>query len=255
MLKKKPPPSGAPEWVLTYGDMMSLLLCFFILLAAFADYEEGGSSRENFDAAIESIHQTLGIRTAGGNRINPTVEFNALIQELRRALQRREEKTRGDTTEVGLKGRHFRMRRIRDGMEITIGGPVLFAPFSSELLPGGSEMIADIARVVRGHRNRIDIRGHAADDPPPPGWTWDDSMQLAYTRAKHVGDELIALGVDRRAIRLISSGPNEPIRGGLYPYDDPGQNRRVEIIIRESLIDDYLGQAPTTAPATTQPGP
>ena len=37
-LKKKEAPAGAPEWVLTYGDMMSLLLCFFILLAPFADY-------------------------------------------------------------------------------------------------------------------------------------------------------------------------------------------------------------------------
>ncbi len=36
MAKKKAANNpGIPEWVLTYGDLMSLLLCFFILLSAF----------------------------------------------------------------------------------------------------------------------------------------------------------------------------------------------------------------------------
>jgi len=41
MAKRKPIQSpGIPEWVLTYGDLMSLLLCFFILLAAFSELKK-----------------------------------------------------------------------------------------------------------------------------------------------------------------------------------------------------------------------
>ena len=38
--KGRPPPPGVPEWVVTYGDLMSLLLCFFILLAAFSEIKQ-----------------------------------------------------------------------------------------------------------------------------------------------------------------------------------------------------------------------
>ena len=40
--EKKPeePPTGAPAWMVTYGDMMSLLLCFFIMLVAMSEIKE-----------------------------------------------------------------------------------------------------------------------------------------------------------------------------------------------------------------------
>jgi flagellar motor protein MotB len=37
---------GVPEWVVTYGDLMSLLLCFFILLAAFSELKQPREFRE-----------------------------------------------------------------------------------------------------------------------------------------------------------------------------------------------------------------
>lgn len=249
MIKKKPPPAGAPDWVLTYGDMMSLLLCFFILLAAFADYEKGGSSARNFQAAIDSIHQTMGIVTPGGNQTDPMVEFNAIIQEIRKALQRREQKNKSNTSEVGAKGKNFRLRRIRDGMEITLGGPVIFEPFSSQLTAEGQGMVADIAAALKGHRNMCEVRGHAADEPAPAGWSWDDAVQLSYQRSKQVADALVAQGVEPRSMRLMAVGPNEPVKGGLFGTPEPGQNRRVEVIIRESTFDDFINDAPATQPA------
>ena len=53
MPPKKPKSSGneVPEWILTYGDLMSLLLCFFILLAAFSEIKQ---PRE-YQMIIESI--------------------------------------------------------------------------------------------------------------------------------------------------------------------------------------------------------
>lgn len=253
MIKKKPPPAGAPEWVLTYGDMMSLLLCFFILLAAFADYEEGAGSTKNFEAAIESIHEALGVSTPGGRQLDPRVEFNTIIQKLKWAIERRDERTRADTNEVGPRGKNFRMRRIRDGMEITIGGPVIFEPFSAELAPEGRAMLQDISDAVRGHRNKIEIRGHAAEEPRPADWTWDDAVNLSFQRARRAADELIARGLDPRAIRIVAAGANEPVKPGLYSSPDLAMNRRVEIVVRESLVDDYVGQSPSTAAPTTRP--
>ena len=65
--------------------------------------------------------------------------------------------------------------------------------------------------------------------------------------------ELILRGVDRRTIRLVAVGPNEPVARTVYNPAKRAQNRRVEIIVRESLIDDYLGQAPFDDVTPTPP--
>ena len=52
---------------------------------------------------------------------------------------------------------------------------------------------------------------------------------------------------------LVAVGANEPIAREVYDPTKRGLNRRVEIIVRESLIDDYVGQAPVSTSPATQP--
>lgn len=257
-LAKKAAPSGAPEWVLTYGDMMSLLLCFFILLAAFADYSPGaGVETPEMKTALESIREAFGM---GGGVVGPNneIDFQALIKKLREVSSQESAGHRGDTREEGVYGKSFRLRKIRDGMEIVMGGPVVFEPFSDKLTEDGKQALAQVAESVRGHRNKMEIRGHAAEEPRPADWTDDDSLQLSFRRAKAVADELILRGVDRRALICSAAGANEPLATGVYEANRRAQGRRVEIIVRESLIEDYVKPAteeeirskvPATAPA------
>lgn len=236
-LKKKAPSGGAPEWVLTYGDMMSLLLCFFILLAAFADYEKGGSSQRAL-IALASIQESLGIQVTG-NAAKSAFQFNSMVEQLKAAIRDLQNKPRGEATEQGPRGKEFRLRKIRDGMEIMIGGPVLFEPFSSEITSEGREAITQIAQALKGHRNMIEVRGHAGEGAAKPDWTFEDAMRLSHERAARVARELIAGGVEPRALRIMAVGDNEPLS-----KDEAGQtvrsdSRRVEILVRESLLDDF----------------
>ena len=238
MMKKRAEPSGAPLWVLTYGDMMSLLLCFFILLCSFANFEKEHGEAQIM-VAMQSIQQALGIRTTPRPQVQDTVDFNAIMQTINEALKSIEKGPQGNTPEPGVKGRHYRLRKIRDGLEIILGSPVLFKPFSAELTEEGKTALASICENVKGHRNKIDIRGHAADEPRPGDWTDRDAMQLSFNRAERVSAELIRGGIDPRALRLVAVGANEPLA---RPNDDSADkklNNRVEIIIRESLLDDY----------------
>lgn len=236
-IKKQPPPAGAPAWVLTYGDMMSLLLCFFILLAAFADYEKGGPS-ERAMMAIASIKEALGVKVAG-NAFNNAFAFNALVEKIQVAIRDFQTKMRGESSEEGLKGKTFRLRRLRDGMEIVIGGPILFEPFSSELTAEGRAALARIAEVLKGHRNMVEVRGHAGEGAPPGDWTYEDAMRLSHARAERVARELVATGLDPRTLRLMAVGENEPLRKDQVGLGLPADSRRVEIIVRESLMDDF----------------
>jgi chemotaxis protein MotB len=248
--RNKKGPEGAPLWVVSYGDMMSLLLTFFVLLASLANFDD---VHDRFMTAIQSIREALGMRGQVGREIDDQVDFHSLIQRLESLVKPDMPKNRGNTVDKGLHGKEFRLRRIRDGMEITIGGPVLFDPFSSELNDRGKQAIMAIGDELKGHRNKIEIRGHAADDNPPPDWTLEDTMKLSHDRALVVMEELILRGVDPRTIRLMSCGATEPVAQSVYDPNKRAMNRRVEIIVRESQVIDYLGQAPVDMPPATQP--
>ena len=138
-------------------------------------------------------------------------------------------------------------------MEITMGGPVYFEPFATTLTEGGKKDLDQILQIVKGYRNIIEVRGHAGEEPLPADWTYEDAMKLSYARAENVANELLKQGIDPRAIRLIAAGSSEPVAKGVYDAEKRGLNRRVEIIIRESLIDDYVGRVPTERASSSAP--
>ena len=61
--KIKKPPAGTPAWLLTYGDLMSLLLCFFILLAALSQLKV-----QDYRAVVKEIQRALGVVGGSGPR-------------------------------------------------------------------------------------------------------------------------------------------------------------------------------------------
>ncbi len=251
MLSKKKTEAGAPAWVLTYGDMMSLLLCFFILLASFADYEKGGGSE--MQAAIRSLQEALGMKVPPTNLSNEKIDYNTIIEKLKLAIKMNNDRFRGDTREQGISGDNFRLRRIRDGTEITIGGPILFEPFSDQLTEEGRQSLEEIARSITGHRNKIEVCGHAGEEPRPSDWSVRDVWKLSYSRAENVALELIRNGVNERGIRIMAVGAGEPVTRRAYSPTQRVDNRRVEIIVRESLIDDYVGEKPVQGIDAVQP--
>jgi len=67
MATKKPKTEepGVPEWVVTFGDMMSLLLCFFILLQMFSELKQD----HEYQRVITAIKEAFGY--AGGIGVMP----------------------------------------------------------------------------------------------------------------------------------------------------------------------------------------
>ena len=47
---------GAPEWMVTYGDMMTLLLCFFVIIVSMSEIKKD----EKFLQVLESIRSAFG---------------------------------------------------------------------------------------------------------------------------------------------------------------------------------------------------
>lgn len=233
MAVEEDPPAGAPEWVVTYGDMMSLLLTFFIMLVSMSELkQDDGKFRAMLDAIKQSFGPSLGSFGASGTSLQKrsvldkmaslgTASEGGLLKSSRKAK--------------GPGGAHRTVRRIRDGNVVTLGGPVIFEAFSSTLTPALKQDLDVIAQVTARKPNRVEIRGHASPEPIPDDAPFRDAMDLSFARAHLVAQYLIAKGIDPRRILVSAAGDTEP-RTLTRGKDAQSVNRRVDVF----LIDSYI---------------
>lgn len=255
--KHKCPPAGAPMWVLTYGDMMSLLLTFFILLAAMANFDE---KDKLFMAAMESIRKAFGATGQSGYFPDKLIDFKSFLVKFETLAIPDKKKNYGHSDEPGIDGKYYRVKKVRDGVELVVGGPIAFGRFSAELEPPMEALLAKFAKELQGKNNKLEIRGHSTNEPLPLESQYKDGLDLGYARARKVRDRLIELGLDPRAMRVSSAGPYEPLLKQTYDDERRAANRRVEIVITRALISDYTAKPQTPEELSRQarlrmPGP
>jgi chemotaxis protein MotB len=241
--KHKCPPEGAPMWMVTYGDMMTLLLCFFVMLAALANFDEDAKM---FMAALESIRKAFGSAGQAGWLPDDQVDFKSFILKFQTLTIPDKKKNYGHSDEPGVDGEYYRVKKVRDGVELIVGGPIAFGRFSADIEPGTDVLLQRLATELRGKQNKIEIRGHASQEPLPDESVFKDQIDLAYARARNVRDRLVELGIEPKAIRVSSAGSYEPLLRQTYDDSRRAANRRVEIILTQALVSDYEAKGLTS---------
>lgn len=230
---------GAPEWMVTYGDTMTLLLCFFVIIVSMSEVKEN----ERFQRVMESLRKAFGGYSGSVGALPiENIPENSLLQKLLEIeIPRLKEITRGDTEVEGIHGKKFRVTNVRDGIEVVVGGTITFPRFSAVLMGEGRELIAMTAERIRGYNTKILVRGHATREALLEDSLYADARDLSYARARAVMRELEANGL--RTVRLIpvALGNTEPLVQQAYTEQRRALNRRVEILVTEDLIDDYAG--------------
>jgi chemotaxis protein MotB len=229
---------GAPDWMVTYGDMMTLLLCFFVMLLSMSDIKKD----EQFRQVVRSIRKAFGysnsVQVAPGD-VDPV---NSIVQELQAIVVPSHESREGDSNDEGIEGRVRKVTDVRDGIEIVVGGRISFDRFSAMLKPLAEERIAGVAELIRGKNTKIIVRGHATAEPLPEDSVYESPLELSFMRAQAVADALERNGVRPARMRLEAVGDREPINRQAYTEERQAVNRRVEIIVTESLLEDYVGR-------------
>jgi len=235
--KKEEAAAGAPEWMVTFGDMMSLLLCFFVIIVSLSEIKKD----EKYQVVMESLRRAFG--NSGEIHAIPAVamEPNTLLKKLKEIIvqQKRED---GDADDPGIRGKVFRVTDIQEGIHVEIGGRITFDRFSDVLKDESRELIRQVAMRTVGHNTIIKVTGHATKEPLPASSTWTDDWDLAYARARSVRDVLIDVGIRKERIRLISAGSEAPVKHQAVNEAERALNRRVEIVVTEATILDYADQ-------------
>lgn len=228
--------AGAPEWMVTYGDTMTLLLCFFVIIVSMSEIKKD----ERFQQVMESLRRAFGgYHGAVGSTPIENAPTNTLIARLLELEVPDLIKKKGDADEEGIHGKKFRVTNVRDGLEVVVGGRISFERFSAMLKPEGRELIAQAAERLRGYNTKILVRGHSTREPLPEDSLYEDARDLSFARAKAAALELERNGVRRIRLVAVAVGDTEPLVRQAYTEERRALNRRVEILVTEDLIDDY----------------
>lgn len=234
--KQPQPPAGAPEWMVTYGDTMTLLLCFFVIIVSMSEIKKD----ERFQKVMESLRRAFGgYHGAVGSTPIENVPTNTLIARLLELEVPELVNKKGDADEEGIHGKKFRVTNVRDGLEVVVGGRIAFERFSAMLKPEGRELIAKAAERLRGYNTKILVRGHSTREPLPEDSLYENARDLSFARAKAAALELERNGVRRIRLVAVAVGDTEPLVRQAYTEERRALNRRVEILVTEDLIDDY----------------
>ena len=234
------PPMGIPEWVVTFGDMMSLLLTFFIMLVSMSEMKQ---EDKKFQAMVESMQQQFGYQLSAdssspGDYKSRTSEFRVLSTTGR---AKKKDTHRGGAPTKAPVGEEERVRIVRPGGNTAIGTVVFFDDGTVDLNDDAQTALDEQVRLLSGKPQKIEIRGHTSQQLATHGSAPLDSMDLAYRRCRSVMLYLTEkYKIPAERIRLSTAGAWEP----MYLSSDPDKTRlnpRVEVFLLEETVDQLIG--------------
>ena len=223
---------GAPEWLISFADMVMLIMGFFVILFALnvqpkgGEAGGGGENAEGVATQPQELDPALveAIRRAFHSPLNPSDPRDA---DVLRALRERGE---GEASQEGTDGDEKLVRSPRD-IEYYGGG--IDVPFdfrSTEITGEWQDIIEAFAQQHDGHRYVLEIRGHASQ--PEAFNRPQDGIDLGWERAKLVYQGLLDAGISSGRLRVVSAGVSEPHSTRSDIASRAEDDQRVEILLR-----------------------
>lgn len=236
-LPEEDPPPGVPEWVVTYGDMMSLLLTFFIMLVSLSEV----AGDKKYMQVLESIQKGIGYRSGKLSPPGKGFPLNSMVEQLSTlgAHSDTGEGRGGVKTLQSVEGADSRVYVQRHGKPIPAGPPIFFDHQQSTLTDEARRRLETIAQTLSGKPNKIEIRGHTSSAAQADEHTVVEQFALSYARARLVFDVLAAQGIEKDRMRILALGDNEPpeIASGAQT----AQADRVEVVVLDVFSSEYVG--------------
>jgi chemotaxis protein MotB len=238
---------SAPLWIISFADLVTLMLSFFVILAA--GNPQDVKADPDFAEIIAAVKQAFRYLPPADS--NDPVDIQILMNKLKGQKGRGGEGKRGDAFQdnEGAIGRYDQVTTVRTGTQVTMGGQVPFDKESARLNEEAVLKLKQVAARVKGHTNIFVIKGHTSrDEEQALAGTGRD---LAYERACAAASKLASLGLTQESLRVQSCRDYEPLKVGAYSEAEQALNRRVELIATESLISEVRGPKGDTGQKST----
>lgn len=223
-------------WLMTFTDLMMLLLVFFILL-----YSMSSLKLERFREAMASIQSALGnkdvvyvvkevVREVQTPALETTIEEAAGIRP-------REDKALKEIQEIIQDqdiGQFVRVYKQGEKIIIQIRGAILFQSSYARLNTTAEPVFNEVLKVFQKYPEYgINIKGHT-DNRPINSPIYPSNWELSTGRAASVLRWFVERGIDPHRMTASGYADYMPIAPNNTP-EDRARNRRVEFVLEKEL--------------------
>jgi len=242
MSEPEEPKQDPMRWLLTYSDMITLLMLFFIIL-----YSLSSPNAAQFQVVADNIQSAF----EGGNLTifvdnSKAMGGVGLLDGTRSGVQAARGK---GGKSIGSGGKSFLMTQAgttlqslvklgklkvittERGVVVSLFSDVLFQPGSAVLAQDDMTVLQQVAGLLTDLPNPVVVEGYT-DSLPVTGSRWSSNWQLSADRAVSVLETLEALGVPSNRLSAAGYGGTQPRVSEDTP-EGRAYNRRVDILIVE----------------------
>jgi len=221
---------GAPMWVVTFGDLMSLLLCFFVLMLSFSEMDRkryrviSGSMKNAFgiQRTLPKFESPKGVRMIAREFdqaiVLPEIKnlSTPLMQEISDAFPGMQDEIEIEATE--------------NQVTIRLLGEATFDTGNADIHARFVPLLERIGRLLEKSSGEIVIAGHT-DNVPLTGGRYHTNMGLSAARATAIAEFFLTRSrIDPRRISTMGCGEHRPLMPNVTAAARR-KNRRVEIIL------------------------
>lgn len=231
MKKRSKPQGSGANWMDTYGDLVTLLLCFFVLLYSISTVDQAKWIQvvKSFNPDAKDVSQIADPVAENAPDDVPGFPVSDDFDELYESLKKAVEEAGLDSEVELFKGDGYTFITFRDN--------VFFDGDSSVIKEGGATILAQFASIISGVDSsikEIQILGHTTQADPNVANEAVGDRVLSSERAARVAAFLqVRINVPPENIVAIGYGQWRPIA----PFDteeNRARNRRVELLITKS---------------------
>ena len=239
-------PEGSPAWVMTFADLVTLLMVFFILLFAMGSIEENKWKQIKSslrDALGQEDIPEIGIRE-GLDVIKEKVLDETTIHavdEVGAMVAKEVEEIASEVEEFVFKNKlagQVDVSSDERGAIITLSDTVLFPAGKSRMTPVGNDIIKQVFDLLQQFNYDVKIEGHT-DNSPIRTEQFPSNWELSAARAAEVARELVEAGFPPTQLSIEGFAQYRP----KVPNDSRqarATNRRIEIVYQRGSVRKHM---------------
>lgn len=221
------------RYLITYSDLITLLLGLFVILYAASQVDEG--KYKQFADAFTQYFKPASVQGASPNRglyNNPKQSIPEPIfphENLKSIdeIKKETEKSLGKYIEKGL----LSVTSTENGIIVTLPEKLLFQSGSADIQTEGRTVLDSLTGILAGINKMITIDGHT-DSKPIKTFRFESNWHLSVARALNVGYNMISKGLPEENVIIRGFGAQQPVAEN-SSNDGRAKNRRVDITITD----------------------
>ena len=232
----------ANEWIMSYADTVTLLLCFFIIFFA----ENAKKAEED---VLFNMSKKMKIETEKEALSEDEAEKGRKRAEM---LSKIESKVRAELAQFEVEKVKMGIMRRRKEILLRLYERDFFHIGSYNLKHNGKRVLNEVAALLKPFQDKILIKveGHSDSLPVNPFSPYKTNLNLSSLRASQAANVLISNQLSENRIRVVGYGAARPLVADRGPADEGSayipekgvKNRRIEVRVQvtESEADNFV---------------